>query len=258
MPDACPTSKSCEASGFLGGRLSLLQPARGHRAGTDAILLAAAAPREFGGLVLDLGAGVGAAGLAIAATRPRAKVGLIEKEPDLAGLAQENLRLNGFSDRGHVYQADILSPASRRAAGLLDGAAALIVTNPPFYDPGRVRLSPEQDKRRAHAMGEAGPAALAHWIQACFALAEPGGAVILIHRPDVLPVILESIVGRGGDITILPVQPRQEAPAIRVLVRAKKGSRAPLVIAPVLVLHQDKIFTPAVEAMHRGDAVIDW
>lgn len=258
MSDACLTSALCEASGFLGGRLSLLQPARGHRAGTDAILLAAAAPRESCGLVLDLGAGVGAAGLAIAATRPATTIGLVEKEPDLAGLAQENLRLNGFLDRGRVYQADLLSPVSRRAAGLLDGAAALIITNPPFHDPGRVRLSPRQDKRRAHAMGDAGPAALARWIRASLALAEPGGSLILIHRPDVLPVILESLAGRAGNITILPVQPRDGALAIRVLVRARKGSRAPLVIAPALVLHQDKTFTPEVEAMHRGAAVIDW
>lgn len=258
MSNVCSPSGPCEASGFLGGRLSLLQPARGHRAGTDAILLAAAAPREFDGRVLDLGAGVGAAGLTIAATRPGATIGLVEKEPDLAALAQENLRLNGFSDRGHVYQADLLSPASRRAAGLLDGAAALVVTNPPFYDPGRVRLSPQQDKRRAHAMGEAGPSALAGWIKASLALTEPGGALVLIHRPDVLPAILEALTGRAGEVTILPVQPRQAAPASRVLVRARKGSRAPLVIAPALVLHRDRIFTPAVEAMNRGDATIDW
>ncbi|MGQ0444466.1 MAG: methyltransferase, partial [Beijerinckiaceae bacterium] len=55
---------------FLGGRLSLCQPVEGHRCGTDAVLLAAAAPADFSGLAIDVGSGVGAAGLALAVARP--------------------------------------------------------------------------------------------------------------------------------------------------------------------------------------------
>ncbi len=49
--------------GFLGGQLRLRQPRGGHRAGHDAILLAAATPARSGDRVVDLGAGVGAPGL---------------------------------------------------------------------------------------------------------------------------------------------------------------------------------------------------
>ena len=51
----------------LGGRLKLRQPLKGHRVGHDAILLAAATGGRAGEHAVEFGAGVGAAGLALAA-----------------------------------------------------------------------------------------------------------------------------------------------------------------------------------------------
>src|ERR1019366_5071123 len=243
---------------FLGGRLLLRQPAQGHRCGTDAVLLAAAAPADFSGLAIDAGAGVGAAGLALAIARPGLRIGLLENASLLAGLARENLLQNRLTDRGYVAEADLLSPASRRAAGLIGESAGLVISNPPFLDPARARLSPDLRKRRAHVMPVAGPAALAAWIAAALALVAPGGLFILIHRPDALPVILETLAPRAGGITVLPVYSRPEQRAGRVRGSGKKGSRAPLSIAPPLVLHDGNGFTPAAEAIHRGALPIDW
>ncbi len=244
------------AAGFLGGRLLLRQPAQGHRCGTDAVLLAAAAPADFSGLAIDVGAGVGAAGLALAVVRPGARIGLLESDPFIAGLARANLLQNGLTGRGHVIQADVLSKPSRRGADLRDESAGLVITNPPFLDPSRARLSPDPRKRRAHAMPVEG--ALAAWIVASLALVAPGGLFILIHRPDALPLILHVLAGRAGGIAVLPVYPRCAAKAGRVLVRGKKGSRAPLSIAPPLVLHEGEGFTEAADAIHRGVATIEW
>jgi tRNA1(Val) A37 N6-methylase TrmN6 len=246
------------ASAFLGGRLRLAQPVKGHRCGTDAVLLAAAAPAGFSGLAMDAGAGIGAAGLALTMTRPGARAGLLENDPFTAELARENVIQNGLRERCYVIEADLMSPASRRGAGVEDECAELVLTNPPFLDPGRARLSPDPHKRRAHAMQAEGTPALAAWIAACLALVAPGGLLILIHRPDALPHILQSLAARAGGITILPVYPRQGSEAARILVRGKKGSRAPLAIAPPLILHEGQRFTPAAEAIHRGAAMIDW
>jgi tRNA1(Val) A37 N6-methylase TrmN6 len=243
---------------FLGGRLKLSQPAGGHRCGTDAVLLGAAVPAGFSGFALDIGAGVGAAGLTLAALRPGARVGLLENDPFIAKLAQANLTQNGLTQRCCVVEADLLSPASRRAAGLRNESAGLAITNPPFLDPDRARLSPDPQKRRARAMWVEGPSALTAWIAESLALVAPGGLFILIHRPDALPVILQSMAGRAGAITLLPIFPREGDEAARILVRGRKGSRAPLAIAPPLVLHHRDGFTPAAEAIHRGAAVIDW
>ena len=62
----------------LGGRLRLRQPLAGHRVGHDAILLAAATEGSAGEHAVDLGAGVGAAGLALAARVAGLKVTLVE------------------------------------------------------------------------------------------------------------------------------------------------------------------------------------
>jgi tRNA1(Val) A37 N6-methylase TrmN6 len=240
---------------FLDKRLVLRQPVAGHRGGTDAILVAAAVPAIFSGVAIDVGAGVGTAGLALATIRPAAAVHLVETDPDLAALARENCGLNGLADRVSVHAADVLSPPSRRAAGLYDETAALVITNPPFHDPGRVRLSPDRGRRLAHAM----PDAMLHaWIAASLSLAAPGGGLILLHRPEALALILSALDGRAGGVTILPILPRGTMPASRILVRAKKGSRAPLAIAPPLVLHEGNAFTRAAEAIHRGEASIEW
>ena len=244
--------------GFLGGRLRLSQPAVGHRSGTDAVLLAAAAPGDFSGLAIDAGGGVGAAGLALAIIRPGVRLGILETDSFLAGLARANLLQNGLLDRGYVAEADLLVPASRCAAGLRDESAGLVISNPPFFDPGRTRLSPDPRKRRAHVMSAAGPSALAAWIAAAMALVAPGGLLILIHRAEALPAILATLATRAGEITVLPVYPWPGSRAGRVLVRGKKGSRAPLAIAPPLVLHDGTGFTAAAEAIHRGASLIDW
>ncbi len=250
-------TETAEADFFLGRQVRLRQLPNGHRAGTDAVLLAAAAPAEIQGLALDVGAGVGAAGLALARLRPDLKFGLIENDPETAALARENLHLNGMAERGRVYEADVLDPDGRHAAGLMDGIATLVVTNPPFLDPSRSRLSPDAGKRAAHTMPTPGPTALAEWLGACLDLLASGGLLILIHRADALSAILASLDTRAA-LTLMPVQPRKESAAKRILVRAQKGGRAPLTIAPSLVLHEGERFTAQAEALHRGTALVDW
>jgi tRNA1(Val) A37 N6-methylase TrmN6 len=242
---------------FLGGQLSLRQPKQGHRAGTDAVLLAAAAPQEMEGLALDVGSGVGGAGLALAKLRPRIDVGLIEKDAAAAALARDNINRNGFASRARVYEADVLDRAALRAAGLSE-PARLVITNPPFLDPARARLSTHSGRRAAHAMPRAGRGPLAAWIASCMALLEDGGIFILIHKPEALPEIFEALIGQAAALTLLPVQPRADKPAIRILIRAKKASRAAFAIAPALVLHDERGFLPQAEAIHCGKALIVW
>ena len=82
---------------ILGGRLRLVQQRRGHRIGHDAVLLAAATGARSGDHVVDLGAGVGAAGLALAVRVPGVTVTLVERDPALAALSTENIERNGLS-----------------------------------------------------------------------------------------------------------------------------------------------------------------
>jgi tRNA1(Val) A37 N6-methylase TrmN6 len=97
------------------------------------------------------------------------------------------------------------------------------------------------------------------WVRACLALLAPHGRFAMIHRPDALPTILSAFGGRLGAVALLPIHPRAGAPAHRLLVTGAKGSRAPLCIAPPLVLHgADGRLTPEADAIHRGEKQIDW
>lgn len=220
---------------LMGGQLTFRQPACGHRAGTDALLLAAMAPQDARGLILDVGAGVGAVGLVASLRSPQAQIGLVEIDETACMLAGDNIRANGLEGRARVFMTDVLTPARRRAAGLYDEQAALVLTNPPFFDPCVVRVSPDGDKARAHVA--AGP--LSEWVRACLALLAPGGTFAMIHRADALADCLSSIGRRLGGVAIRPVHPRLEAAASRILVRGVKGSKAPLRLEPPMVLHED-------------------
>ncbi|GJE47080.1 tRNA1(Val) (adenine(37)-N6)-methyltransferase [Methylobacterium tardum] len=240
---------SPEPDGLLGGRLRLHQPPRGaHRAGTDAILLAQLLVPAAGDRLCDAGASTGAVGLGCAALVPGLKPTLIERDHDVAELARANAGLNGIEAR--VIEADLLaSAAERRAAGLLPDSFDVVLTNPPFFDGGH-RTSPNPGRATAHTFAGQD---LDAWIRSCTAILRPGGRLGLIHRADALPACLNALKGRYGGIAIRPVHARAEAPAIRLLISATKGSRAALSLRPPLVLHDpDGSFTPEAAALHRG------
>jgi len=249
---------SASLDAILDGRLRLRQPLSGHRVGADAVLLAAAAGAPAR-LLVDVGAGVGAVGLALLQRWPEALADLVEIDPALAALARENAALNGLAERARVLVADALDPPARRAAGLLDGAAQLVVVNPPFFAPGAARASPDASRARAHVAraGPPGCSPLEAWIVASLALLAPGGRFVIIHRPDALPAILPALARRLGEIALRPVHPRAGEAAIRLIISGVKGSRAPLSVLPGLTLHEASgAFTPLAEAIHRGEAFL--
>lgn len=248
-PEAIETTTDA----VLGGRLKLRQPKRGHRVGHDAILLAAATAAQGGEHVVDLGAGVGAAGLALAQRVADLRVTLVEIDPALCALARENAQANGLGDRVEALALDVATSGAFDAAGLNPGSVDRVLMNPPFNDPQRQNVSLDASRRLAHA---ATPTTLGLWINTASRLLKPDGVLTLIWRADGLDDVLDALGGFGG-IGILPVHPRADAPAIRVLVRAVKGGRAPLALHPALILN-DANGKPsaAAEAVLREGALL--
>jgi tRNA1(Val) A37 N6-methylase TrmN6 len=248
---------SCDA--VLGGKLKLRQPVSGHRIGSDAILLAAAADAAKATRIVDVGAGVGAVGLAALTRTYCARATLVEIDPFLAKLAEDNARRNTMQERASVACIDVTSRAQRHAAGLPDGCADLVLSNPPYYAANEVRVSPSPRRARAHVLAppDRGEPSLAVWIDAMSAMLAPDGRLVMIHEPRALGAILAAFGATLGAVAILPIHPRANASARRVLVAGRKGSRAPLNILPGLILHdQTGAFTAEAEAIHRGDALI--
>jgi tRNA1(Val) A37 N6-methylase TrmN6 len=241
---------------WLDGKLVLAQPKRGHRVGTDAVLLAAAVGAPEGRIV-DVGAGVGAVGLGLASRRSEPSVDLVEIDSDLARIAALNVERNGLRARVRVLTLDVLKSGERRRAGLLDESANCVVTNPPFFEARTVRVSPVESKARAHAFPPT--TSLGDWMQASLAILAPGGLFAMIHRPDALATVLAVAENRLGALAVVPVHPTSGRPAHRLIVAGVKGSRAPLRVTAGLVLHGPKgRLTPEADAIHRGERCIDW
>lgn len=240
---------------LLGGRVILNQHERGHRAGHDAALLAAATPARAGERVLDLGAGTGAAGLCLAARVPIGYLTMVEVDPLLAALAEANAIANGLRDRTRVIVADVRARgAMRERSGLLLGAIDRVLMNPPFHDASRGRASPHPGRRLAHS-GSAD--LLSAFLRTATAVLKPGGTVTLIHRADEIETVLATMRGRFGGLLVRPVHGKAGGAAVRLLITGTKGSRAPLAILPGIVLTDaDGQPTPEAERLLRDAAAL--
>jgi tRNA1(Val) A37 N6-methylase TrmN6 len=220
---------------FLGGRLRLRQLRTGHRAGHDAMLLAAATPARAGDRVVDLGAGVGAAGLALASRVAGLTLVLVEIDPALAALARDNAAANAVA--ADVIVLDLTSePTAFAAAGLSPDSADVVLMNPPFNNSARHRASPDKGRELAHMAGDA---TLENWIGAGRRILKSGGVLSLIWRADGLSEVLAALDRGFGSLGIVPVHADEATPAIRILVRAVKGGRAPTQIHPALMLNDE-------------------
>jgi tRNA1(Val) A37 N6-methylase TrmN6 len=238
---------------FLGGRLILRQPARGHRLGTDALLIAASAGAA--GRVADVGAGAGLVGMALV-LRGAAEAVLVERDPVFAACAEENIRSAGLSGLT-VAKADLFDRRAIRAQpALADQSFDHVATNPPYDQSIRSRRTPSALKLAAHQMAGGG---LPEWLAACTRLLKDGGSLTLVHRADKLVDVLAAMPRRAGGLTVRPVQPRPGEAATRILVRATAGSRAPFRLLSAFVLHTGGgAFAPEAESVHRGEASIGW
>ncbi len=237
---------------FLDGRLTLRQPARGHRIGTDALLLAAACPKA--GRICDLGSGVGAVGLALLLAGAH-EVVLVEREPAFAALAIDNIAIGGFQDRARLAAVNLFDRKAILAEPLLaDQSFDAVATNPPYDQSLAGRRTPSPLKRAAHAMSGGG---LADWLRMAARLLRDGGTLTMIHRADRLGDVLAAMPRRLGGLSVRPVQPQSGAAATRILVAATAGSRAPLAILPPFILHEaEGGFTPEAALVHRGIGAI--
>ena len=248
---------------LMGGRVRLRQPRGGYRVAIDPVLLAACVPARAGELVLDAGAGTGAAALCLAARVAGVDVVGLELFAAHAELARANVALNHASDRIEIVGGDIARPPP----ALMPESFDHVMANPPHLEPGAVRPSPDPGRAAAHVEGEA---KLADWVGACLALARPGASVTFIHRAGRAAEVVAELARGAGAIVVLPLLPRHGQAAKRVLVQARAGAAnagaaqngaapgdSPVRTLPGLVLHDaDGAYTDAAEAILRGGGAL--
>jgi tRNA1(Val) A37 N6-methylase TrmN6 len=236
---------------LLGGRVRFSQPVRGYRVAIDPVLLAAAVPARGGQLILDAGAGSGAASLCLAVRVPGCRILGLEAQRELHRIARRNIEQNGLERETDVILGVLERPPPRLAAATFDH----VMTNPPHAAAGGTS-SPDSERAVAHAETTLD---LAGWIGACLRMLKPHGQLTLIHRADRLDDLLAALHGRAGDIVVFPLWPAADGrPAKRVLVQARRGSRAPLRLSAGLALHtREGSFTAMAERVLRDGSALD-
>ncbi len=240
---------------FLGGRIRLWQPRRGYRAGIDPVLLAASVPASAGQSVLDLGCGVGAAILCLAARVSGLALSGVEIQPDYAGLARRNGDENRLALGVTTGDLADLPPALRQVS--FDH----VIANPPYFRPGA--HTGAQDAGRAVALG--GDTGLATWVDVAARRLAPKGYLHMIQRMERLPDLLAACCGRLGSLEVLPLAARAgRAPGLLIL-RGRKGGRAGFVLHAARALHHgaghsgdNEGYSADIAMILRGGAALDW
>lgn len=240
--------------GFLGGRLRLIQPRRGFRAGADSVMLAAAVPAQAGQRVLELGCGAGVASLCLGARVAGLDLAAVERQPAYAELAARNAAGAGVAMR--VVCADLADlPRDFRVS--FDH----VLANPPFYAPGAGTAA--EDAGREAALREETP--LPTWTEVARRRLAPGGWLTMIHLAERLPEVLAALGAGFGSVSVLPLAARQGRAAGRVILRARKGGRAPFQLLAPFVLHDGAQhlrdggdLSASAQAVLAGGAAIDF
>ena len=240
---------------FLGGRLILQQPASGYRAGVDPVFLAASVPARSGQRVLDLGCGVGTAMLCLGARVPGLSLTGVELQSDYADLARQNAQAN--ETRATVETDDLFAPQGDWARESFD----IVMTNPPYFEADSRTPSPKD--ARETGLAEVHP--LEDWLDTAIRRLSPKGTLAVIQRADRLDALLSGLKGRVGGIEVRPLAARSERPAKLVIVTARKGAKAALILHSHTILHlgdthtQDgESYRPEVNAVLRDGAPWPW
>ncbi|MEM9578472.1 MAG: methyltransferase [Pseudomonadota bacterium] len=235
---------------FLGGKLHLLQPRKGYRAGVDPVLLAATVEAQPGDRVLDLGCGVGAAALCLGARVPGLSLTGVEVQEDYAALARRN--------GGHAFEV-VTADLADLPLHIRQRQFDHVLANPPYYD--RAASLASDNTSRETALGEMTPLSL--WVKIAAKRLAPKGYAHFIHRVERLPEILNTMTGRLGSIEVLPLAPRQGRATELVIVRGRKNGRGAFRLHAPLILHEGSVhqidadsYVPHVKAALRDGAAL--
>tara|TARA_R110002072_G_scaffold123048_2_gene258083 strand:- start:2606 stop:3346 length:741 start_codon:yes stop_codon:yes gene_type:complete len=236
---------------LLGGKLSFRQPKAGYRVAIDPIFLAASLQAEKGTRVLELGCGSGAASLCLLSRLATVDVSALEVQASLADLARRNAQDNCLAERFSLYHGDLLQLPSALGRGFDQ-----VMMNPPYDAAGRGSAAGSLSKHTAH---QEGAATLADWVRQGLRCLKPQGWLTVVHRAARLDDLLAALHPKCGAIEILPLWPKAGQPAKRVLIRGRKGGKAPARLLPGLVLHDDRGgFTAQAQTILRDGGALSW
>ncbi|MEL6572605.1 MAG: methyltransferase [Pseudomonadota bacterium] len=221
---------------FLGGKIRVLQPKAGFRSGVDAVLLAASVPAKPDETILELGCGVGVAGLCLHARVDRVTLTGVEIQPDYAALAEKNAA--SLSARMTIVASDLRSlPHDLRQQQFTH-----VMMNPPYFDRSQGSAAPNVGRDLALA----GDTPLTDWLEVGLKRLAPKGTLTIIQHITRLPEVLGGLEGRLGSLILQPIAGRPGMAPGLFLLQGRHSGRAPFQMNVPLVMHEG--------AKHTADA----
>lgn len=231
---------------LLNLKVKIFQPSNGYRASTDAVILSALPEKiKNKDRILDIGSGTGAISLCLAHRLQQYDVQIhgFELQKDLTELSNLSAQANNFSHFLQYHNVDIRNNKLPEKANSFQH----VISNPPYSESDM--KSPNKSKSLAHNFTEFN---LNNWIQFCLKMLAPFGYFYMINRAEALPQMLSSLQGKAGDINIIPLYSKEGQKAKRVLVSARKSSKAPATIQPAFIIHKkDGTYTTQAEQILR-------
>ncbi len=159
---------------LAGGRLRVLQKAKGYRFSLDAILLAhfvRLCPEER---VLEMGTGSGVIALLLANRWAGVHITGLDVQTGMVEMARKSVMINGLEERIEIREGDV-----RDIKNLFpDSCCDAVVANPPYRRKESGRLNPQREKAlaRHEIMGTAGD-----FLRAAAHVLKPAGRVFFIY-----------------------------------------------------------------------------
>jgi len=163
--------------------LKIIQNPKGFCFGVDAVLLSNFCEIKRNAKIVDLGTGTGIIPILMAGKSSAEKIYGIEIQKEVADMARRSIRLNGLEDR-----IDIINEDLKRIEGLIEiNSIDVVVSNPPYMDPGGGLKNPEDLKAISrHEI----KCTLEDVIKTAGRLLRHNGHFYLVHRPHRLVDIM--------------------------------------------------------------------
>ncbi|QJB56110.1 methyltransferase [Pseudodesulfovibrio sp. zrk46] len=207
----------------------MVQPEGGYRFSLDSLLLACFASPGRQHVGIDLGCGCGVVGIAMLLRQPDLKITGVEIDQDAAEAAEENGVNLHLIDKFSVEQGDV---TAWRPEKVVD----FVVSNPPYRELGRGRVSQGEERKTARFENRANFAAFAR----CAAIAlKTRGKFAFVHLPERLPEIMAGLAAAKLEPKRMRmVYGRPGETARMVLMETVKAGGPGLQVEPPLFLHE--------------------
>ncbi len=242
------STAGCSTETLING-FKLLQKEPFFKLGTDAVLLAAFARVRKGFRVCDLGCGVGAVAMLIAARYPSVRITGVEIQQGAAEIFVENIRLNGIGDRAEAVNADL-----RELRGVIAGNSFdLVVCNPPYNRSGSGILPSCHSAKIARSDHVA---SIGDICASAFRLLKSGGELAIVCRADRLSDIIYDMRSAKLEPKRLRfVQHDPDSPPSLILISGRKSGNPGLTVEKPLIMYHGCCQTEEFANIYHGGTI---